>query len=334
MSNNGLSADSKIIVSVPATSANLGPGFDLWGLAFKLRNEFVGKPVATRQGSVVKHVVRYEPQVKDTADEKALQQMPLDDRNLFSKAYLSIFEKRRLNPVAIDVEIIVRIPMERGLGSSSTAILAGMVMANEIIRRNQGQPFSMEEIFEMACTVEGHPDNIAPALWGGWILSLYNSSIQKFLAFPLKLRAPVKIAGIVPHLTLSTDTARESLPTSFSRFDMIQQSGCTALMTHLLEKENWSEAERKTFHLALRDRIHQTARAQFIPGMNETFEAWRKMGCLGAFLSGAGTCLLGFWPKEQNIPFSRLGDAMFAAGVGSRPIELEVDNLGLTVDVT
>lgn len=321
-----------IKISVPATSANIGPGFDLWGMALNIRNEFIAK-IAGQRLDICKFTVRYDSKLPDDCDKKALAAMPLDDANLFSRAYQMVFKHVNVLPIPIDVEIVVGIPLERGLGSSSTATLAGMVMANEILRRTNHPVLSIDTLFSLACEIEGHPDNLAPALWGGWVMSIFSVEQQRYMVFPLKIKAPVQIAGIVPSLTLSTEMAREGLPTQFSRFDMIQQSGSVALMVHLLEKENWSQKEKESFVFAVQDRIHQEPRAVYIPGMLQTFSYWKELGCLGSFLSGAGTTLLGFWDKSTSVPLAQLGEVMNGEKIASQPLMFQLDNVGLTVEI-
>lgn len=319
-----------IRVSVPATSANLGPGYDVWGIALSLRNTFTGN---RREGSgpLCTLDFKFSDLVQTTARD-SLTGIPQDDNNLVSRAYRHIFEKAGREPVPIHVSCEVNIPIERGLGASSTAILAGMVLANEMLREIWHEAYTVEQLFDFATDIEGHPDNIAPALYGGWVLSVWDEVVNRYKTFQLSLKPPIKIAGIVPHLTLNTEKARSVIADNFPMEVLIAQSARTALLAHLLSLTHWSDHEKENFHLALEDRVHQPQRAAFIPGMFETFVAWRKRGCYGAFLSGAGTTLLGFWDRDMDLANLDLGYELAQRQVASTPLLLEIDRSGLIIE--
>ncbi len=319
-----------IRVSVPATSANLGPGYDVWGIALSLRNTFTGNRREV-SGSLCTFDFQFSELVRSTAGA-SLNGIPQDDNNLVSRSYRYIFEKAGREPVPIHVSCEVNIPLERGLGASSTAILAGLVLANEMLREIYQEAYTVEQLFDFATDIEGHPDNVAPAIYGGWVLSVWDEAVNKYKTFQLPVNAPVKIAGVVPHLSLNTEKARSVIADSFPMEILIAQSSRMALLAHLLSLPHWSGYEMENFHLALDDRIHQRQRAAFIPGMFETFAAWHRQGCYGAFLSGAGTTLLGFWHRNQELANLDLGYELGRRQVTSTPLLLDIDRGGLMIE--
>lgn len=322
-----------IKISVPATSANLGPGYDVWGIALSLRNEFTGtiKESHLASSSLCTFDFKFSPFVQETMGGSP-PSIPQDDTNLISRAYRYIFEKAGQKPVPVHIECQMNIPPERGLGASSTAILAGMVLANEVLRDTRKEAYSIEQLFDFATDIEGHPDNIAPALYGGWVLSIWDEATAKYKPFNLTINAPVKLVGVTPHLSLNTEKARSVVASSFSIDVLIAQSSRTALLTHLLSLPKFSEYDAENFALALDDRIHQPQRAPLIPGMFETFDYWRSLGCYGAFLSGAGTTLLGFWDKQTNASNLQLSTVLQQHKVNSTLLELDIDYGGLIVE--
>lgn len=194
------------------------------------------------------------------------------------------------------------------------------------------EAYSLEQIFDFATDVEGHPDNIAPALYGGWILSVWHPTEQRYKIFPLKIEAPVRIAGVIPHLTLNTEKARSVVKDHFELKTVIAHGARMALLVHLLGKNSWTASERENFYLALEDDIHQKQRADFVPGMYETFAYWRSLGCYGAFLSGAGTTLLGFWQSNFSFENISLGKKLEEYQVQATPLFLEIDRYGVLVE--
>lgn len=312
-----------IKVSVPATSANLGPGFDIWAVALNVRNDFLAKPA--KQTSVQFRAEGYAaggqlPKLSSGAD------------NLLVKCYNHVFEKAGLEPIPADIECVLRIPVERGLGSSSTAILGGMFLGNEMMREHKAKAYSPEMLFRFALEYESHPDNLAAALYGGWALCLHSETDGQAETINLPFRAPVKIAGIIPELTLETTRAREVVSESLNLNEISFQLSRTALLVHLLEKPDWGETEKKLMQKALQDRIHQNQRAKLIPGMLETFADWAKNGAYGSYLSGAGSTLLAFWPPEHDTSGAEMGKVLKDKGLKYQVFSAAVDHEGTTVE--
>ncbi|MES0488837.1 MAG: homoserine kinase [Leptospirales bacterium] len=344
----------KVKISVPATTANIGPGFDVLGLALQYNNEFLCEVNSTIAED--DWTVSFTELVDKTVSAKMRTSLLQSPDNLVLKSYKEVFKQKGIEPLPVRIQAKIGIPLSRGLGSSSTAILAGMTLANEALRKLYENPFSNYDIFNMACKMEGHPDNIAPALYGGLVLSMAERSVDsnairtinstdaeqkadpktkadvtQYHALRIPVNAPVKLGGIVPHTSLATSEARlviqQTQPLSVVSF----QSSRTAALTHLLAKQTWDEQDKKLFTIALDDKIHQDPRSALIPGMKETLTAWKKMGALGAYLSGAGTTLIGFWELDADIENLGLRDPFLITNAGATEIFPTIDSFGLTI---
>ena len=182
------------------------------------------------------------------------------------------------------------VPMSRGLGSSAAAIVAGLVAANEII----GTPFAKKDILKFATEIEGHPDNVAPAIYGGFTISTVDRGRVQTFSFLPKIK--LKLIVAVPNFPLSTRIARQVLPRSVSIKDAVFNIGRASMLVAALMqgKENFLTT-------AFDDALHQPYRTKLIPGMQEVFQAAKKAGALGVCLSGAGPCLIAFSSTKKQI---------------------------------
>lgn len=325
-------------ISIPASTANLGPGFDIWGIALNLRNEFVCDRVDRKDGSLKLSFLSADTA---TVPANSLPKKANDD-NLFIKAYQYLFKKSGQEPLAWDVQVLVRVPFSRGLGSSSTAILAGLTLANETLRREFRMAYRIEQILEFALEFEPHPDNLTAALYGGWNLcmpltgtKLETDATQKtgpsFYRIPMTIKAPLKIVGIIPERELETRESRQLIPVNISRGDLVFQTSRVASLVYLLQQEVLTSAEKAAFRFVMEDRIHTEQRAQFIPSMFDVFEDWYREGALGCFLSGAGSTLLAFWPQEVDTQSIDLTRRLKEKKVAALQREFQVDRQGLMV---
>lgn len=320
----------KIKVSVPATSANIGPGYDIWGMSLQIHNEFIVQP----EPKVKEHhiEVNTSPMVIKTSTSDPARELRNPNDNLFIKCYEKVFLESDFEIVHIHASVSLNIPLSRGLGSSSTAIAGGLIAGNEVLRKTYGWAFSIEELFQFAVEIEGHPDNVAPAIFGGLILNVKDEKTGRYNAVKLDMKAPVCLAGVIPHITLSTEEARKVVPQSNPIATTIFQSSRTALMTHLVAKSEWSEQDKYLFGLAIDDRLHQPMRSGLIPGMTQSFSLWENQGALACYLSGAGTTLLSFWDKNADLTNVDFRSALLNNGIESTVIFPEFDNLGTTIE--
>ncbi|MBD2231073.1 homoserine kinase [Phormidium tenue FACHB-1052] len=278
-----------ISVTVPATTANIGPGFDCLGAALTLYNRFRFTALDQAAGTVAIAVSGLE------ADRVAT-----DSSNLVYKAFTYFYQQQGLAVPAVEIEIDLAVPLARGLGSSSTAIVGGLLGANALCET----PLDQSAVVEMAIALEGHPDNVVPALVGGCQLAVSNADSTATLC-PIPWHSDIVPVVIVPDFELSTAAARQVLPTSYSRADAIFNTAHLGLLLRGLEsgRGDW-------LRVALGDRIHQPYRQSLIPGYEAVAAAAAEAGAYGLVISGAGPTLLALTPVAQS---AAVGDAMAAA---------------------
>lgn len=264
-----------IRVRVPATSANLGPGFDIIGTAWNIYNIFECE--ITEEG--------LEINVKGADD------VSKGKDNAVYIAFIKAFEYRGEEPPkGIRINIEVNIPTKRGLGSSATAYLGGLLLANRFLSK----PLKRKELLNLAVELEGHPDNVYPAFFGGITLA-YNRE-NGIEPYRLRVRGfPADTFVLVPPFGVPTEEARRVLPKSYSKEEVIFNMRQVSLLITALE-----EKEPELLKWAFEDRIHQPYRAQLVPGMYELFEESVKLGAYGGVLSGAGPSLLFFTPLGKG----------------------------------
>lgn len=260
-----------VTVTVPATTANIGPGFDCLGAALTLYNRFHFSPIEGPSGAV-------EVQVVGTEAKRVTK----DGSNLAYRAFAKAFEKLQKPVPAINIAIELGVPLARGLGSSSTAIVGGLLGANHLAE----SPFSQDDLVALATEIEGHPDNVVPALVGGCQLAAANESGEWTLC-EVPWHPDIVPVVAIPNFDLSTEQARSVLPKTYSRADAIFNMAHLGLLLRGLATGNaaWLKG-------ALCDRIHQPYRKSLIPGYDEVTEAVLAAGAHGLVISGAGPTLL------------------------------------------
>lgn len=262
---------SELRVRVPASSANLGPGFDSFALALPLLAEFDLRPA--RMWSVTV--------------EGDGQGVPSDDDNLFIVAARAVGKAAGREIVAQHVTQRSAIPIARGLGSSAAAIVGGAVAANALL----GEPFDRRTLLRIASEVEGHSDNVAAALYGAFTVTLPDEGgpVATRLVFPRTWR----VCLLIPGRPLSTDAARAVLPAQVSRDDAVFNVAHGAALIAAVMR-----ADGALLALAMADRLHQPARTKLVPALGEIIAAAREAGAFGAALSGAGPSVLAVAPTR------------------------------------
>lgn len=276
-------------VEVPATTANLGPGFDTLGLALDLTNELWVEPI--------------ESGLEIEVEGEGSETLERDERNLVLKAMRAAFGETRLP--ALRLRQVNRIPPSRGLGSSAAAIVAGLVAAGELL----GRPVPA---LELATRMEGHPDNVAPALMGGLVAS--GVLDQGPVARALPLHACWGMAVAIPAFPLPTREARRVMPDHFGLEDVVFNLSRLALLLPALAQGE---------ELDLGDRLHQPYRERLVPGFREVCAAALGAGASGAFLSGAGPTIAAFVDRRRADPEAVARAMAVAFGSPARGLALE-----------
>jgi homoserine kinase len=250
-----------------------------------------------------------------------------DASNLVVRAADLVFRRIGRRPARLCLHLRNAIPVGSGLGSSSAAILGGMLAANALVNGR----LSREELLLLATELEGHPDNIAPALYGGLVLGVMSKRAEgqlNVLVRQLPL-PPLQVVVVLPDFSFSTTAARALLPQQVAREDAIFNSSRLALLIHALRT-----ADYPTLRLAMQDRLHQPFRLPLIPGSVAALEAAYAAGAAGVALSGAGPALLAFVPpdnKSATAISQAMALAFSAAGMQSRSWTLGIDTTGCQV---
>jgi homoserine kinase len=300
-----MSVVSCVTVTVPATTANLGPGFDCIGAALTLYNKF--KFTRLTQGGMAIAVTGAEA-----------ERVKTDESNLLYQAFVKFYQHLRQTPPPVHIEIELGVPLARGLGSSATAIVGGLVGANQLA----GAPLSQTELMELAIALEGHPDNVVPALLGGCRLAATSEAGWKICDLPWDESVVPVVA--IPNFELSTAEARRVLPTQVSRADAIFNTAHLGLLLRGLEtgRGEWIRA-------ALQDRLHQPYRQALIPGYEAVRAAAVVSGALGMVISGAGSTLLALVETAQAEDVATaMKSAWQEEGITAQVRSLAIDTQG------
>ena len=267
-------------VRVPATSANLGPGFDVLGLALCLYN--------TVDVYCDAHDMPFITVTGEGAEEA-----PLDETNLVIKAFHAVFSYRNLS-IPRDVSFVMHneIPFARGLGSSSAAACSGLLAAQAFLPEEKR--LTEEELIHLACDFDGHPDNTTAALLGGLILSCKYQ--DRLLYRKLSIKSTIQATVVIPDYELSTKKARSVLPEKYMKQDAIYNLGSLGFLLH-----GFSEGDKEALAYGLRDTMHVPYRLEKMPNMQDVIELAMEHKGIGATVSGAGSTIIIF----HDIDFQR-----------------------------
>ena len=298
-----LSGSLSVHVRVPATSANLGPGFDALGLALALYNE-----VTAQESGTVTVAVQGE----------GAGRLPANEHNVVARGVQLAYEAAGRPFKGCALTCVNRIPPARGLGSSAAAWVGGLVAGNALL----GEPLSREALLALAARVEGHPDNVAAALLGGLTVSCGRAD-GRVTALALPVPATVRWVVLVPSVTSATAEARAVLPDSVPRKDAVFNVQRVSLLLAGLQTGRLDVLEG-----ALDDRLHQPYRLRLFPWMPAVADAARRAGALGCVLSGAGPSLLAAVTDEAEAVARAMEAALRTAGIEGRASALAVDTEG------
>lgn len=261
----------KIILQIPATIGNFGPGFDSLGVAIKLYNHFEIKYNHIKKTNI-------------TIIGEGEKEIPKDEKNLIYRVMKKVYPGIK----NVSIKQINNIPLERGLGSSATAILCGTITASLI----KEERMKNQDIIEKAINFEGHPDNIIPAFYGGLCICYKKES--NFCHIKLNLPENLYVVLCVPNIKVKTEDARKILPKNIPLSDAVFNcSRVATLIKSMLTKDY------KLLNVAFDDKLHQPYRAKLIPGMYDVFESAKKAGAYGVALSGSGSTIFAICSKKR-----------------------------------
>ncbi len=294
--------EGMVKVKIPATSANLGSGFDSLGLAVSLYNyvfmdEYDGVSINSMDGVPI----------------------PQDETNLVYKTARELYEICGRPFYGLRIHQENNIPMARGLGSSSACIIGGLLGANQLM----GCPLSRNEIVNIAAHMEGHPDNSTPALVGGLVTAVLDESKQVYYV-KQEIKNDLKFATFIPDFELKTLVARAALPKTVDHRDGVFNLSRAALMSVSLYSGNY-----QNLRVAADDRLQQPYRLGLIKGAQQVFDLSYKLGAYAAYISGAGSTLMAI-VDEKNADFEQKAlQSLKELGFGSWRLKmLSIDNVG------
>ena len=292
-----------VTVRIPASTANLGPGFDCLALALDMWNEItvhIGQP-------------GFGVQIEGEGSDL----LPHDSSNLILQAMARMYkESGRSFPH--DVILISKnsIPIRSGLGSSASAVIAGLLAASSLL----GKTVSTQDLLKMAVEFEGHADNVAACLLGGMVIVAHEDDTWIVEEIPVQ---PIKAVIVLPENRLSTREARAVLPEKVSMQDAVNNLSHVALLVHALR-----ENRMDLLATAMRDNLHQPYRMKLIPGAKEALQAAYETGAYGAALSGAGPGLIAFGGDNLDAIGKAMQHAFENANVPSRVFHTQVTHEG------
>jgi homoserine kinase len=295
----------EICVRVPATTANLGPGFDCLALALDLWN------------TATFAVVNGETTIEAEGEGAGL--LPLDATNRILQAARLVFERCGHAMPGLKLRCINQIPLGSGLGSSAAANLLGLLGANALL----DNPLQRAELLDLAVQLEGHPDNAAAALYGGLVVIVRQRSGHWLVR---RFDLPVwQAAYVLPEIDFPTRTARAALPARVVMADAVFNIGRSTLVVEALRS-----GDRDLLRDVMEDQLHQPYRLPLIPGSQEALSAAYQMGAAAA-LSGAGPSVIAFLQGNTQAVSEAMTAAFRAAGVSARALALQTVNRGAEV---
>lgn len=290
-----------INIQIPATSANLGAGFDALGLALTYYN----------------YAQMEEWDCIDISSTDGVE-VPCDENNLIYISAKDLYNVCGKKLDGLKIRQTSNIPMARGLGSSSACIIAGLVGANTML----GNPLTKDDLVDLAAQIEGHPDNTAPALLGGIVTAVFDG--KKVHWVKQEVNTKLKFAAIIPDFELKTEKARACLPKEISHKDAVYNLSRAALFSASL-----LTGKLENLRTAVHDRLHQPYRMELIPNAREVFDIAYNHGAYGAYISGAGPTIMAIVDEENTYFAGKMKFSLDNAGLNGWQVkEFHIDNFG------
>ena len=279
---------SLVRVKTPATTANLGPGYDCLGLALDIWNTLevetidAGEPVVAVSG-------------------EGAGELPTGRDNLVHRSMEFLFHEAGEEMPVVRIHCDNDIPLARGMGSSAAAIAGGLVAANAICSRDFSREFTANDLLEMAATIEGHPDNVAAAVMGGMQLVVVDEAEEgrKLYTVPVNVPPELRAVVFIPDVRIATEDARAVLPEKVTMADAVHNMGRVGLLVASMATNH-----PEYLAIATQDRLHQPYRQPLFPAMKVIFKAALDAGALGVFLSGSGSTVLALTQgREMTVAY-------------------------------
>lgn len=267
----------KFTVKVPASTSNLGPGFDSFGLAVNLYNEY-SFDTDVKDFSYSSNLFEVNG---NSSSERLLKHIPSSKDNLAYRSFEFLFKKERKETPPVKIHFECGVPLTGGFGSSSTAIVAGLMAANKLL----GDKYDQDSILRIGTQLDGHPDNISPAILGGFVVCTYADCELNYINLPWN--DDLSFVAIIPDFNVATAKARAALPAQVNYADAVYNIGHSALLVAAL-----AARDTETLKKAFKDKMHQSYRAKLVPGMQYVLDAGLEAGAVGTMLSGAGATLI------------------------------------------
>lgn len=303
---------SSATVTVPATTANLGPGFDCLGAALSLYNQFKFTLLDESASSPLEIIV----------EGKEAKKVSTDSSNLVYQSFLKLYQYLKKQPPTIKIDISMEVPLARGLGSSATAIIGGLMGANEL----SGEPLELSQLRDLAIAIEGHPDNVVPALLGNCQLSVQDEE-KSWSICQLPWHRDIISVVAIPDFELSTEEARKVIPSQINRNDAIFNISRLGLLIRGLEtgQGDW-------LRVAMADKLHQPYRQKLILGYEVVASTALTAGAYGTVISGAGPTLLSLTNSEKaNFVVKAMAKAWEEQGITADVKVLSIDKKGAKI---
>ncbi len=296
-----------IRIQVPATSANLGSGFDSLGIALNLYNQIWMEESDSVDISSRDDVV-----------------IPTDESNLIFWAAKQVYEKCGRKLPGLKIIQLNNIPMARGLGSSSACIVSGILGANRLL----GSPLAQKDLIDLAAQIEGHPDNTTPAIVGGLAASAIEAGRVYTVSVPVSDK--IRFALFIPPFELKTEKARSVLPEQYSRSDAVYNLSRSALMAASL-----FSGKLENLRVAVQDKIHQPYRSSLIDDLDSVFRLSYELGSLGTYVSGAGPTIISMIDADDTDNFAKYaGNHLEEKGIEGWQIKvLNADSQGAQISI-
>lgn len=301
-------------IRVPATSANLGPGFDCLGMAVDLWNETtvtLGKCSVTIRG-------------------EGAGSLPTDNSNLIATSAQHTFKALGVDSIDLGFDCVNEVPLTRGLGSSSAATVTGIVAAFAFANQDLSDAKTREQMFAIAADIEGHPDNAAPAVFGGCQIGIRVDETSKDFGW-ITSRVPIsdelKAVAFVPEFSMQTEAARGILPDTLTRSDAVFNVGRAAMLVHALSSGRWDLIRHATD-----DRLHQPQRIKHLfPRFRPIARGALDAGAHGVFLSGAGPTIMALATDRFMTICYEMSENARKAQIEGKAVVLDISNDGVQI---